>query len=314
MVDGTLPNLLIAGVPRAGTTSLFAYLTQHPDIAGSVMKEPRYFSPLAREDGKLAPLSAYTKTIINRCAEPYALEATPTYCYGGERMRRAIAEVLPGVRVLIILRDPVDRLVSAYRFERHHNHLGSVRSFDEYVEEIEGAPPWTGPIEHRHRTPRQAFTIGCYDTYLPAWLEEFGDRVRVLFFEDLIRDPAAEVADICRWLQLDPEPAASFNYTARNRAMAARSRMLARLAHIMRRYLKGLLPRGSELRRRVRRLYRRLNSRPPTERINPEIRARLGDLYRPSTRAVAVLLRDRGYALPMWVSLGLGAWPVDQYP
>jgi hypothetical protein len=56
--SGTLPNLLLAGVPKAGTTSLFRYLEQHPDICSSSDKEIGYFNPL-RHGGTLGPLDTF---------------------------------------------------------------------------------------------------------------------------------------------------------------------------------------------------------------------------------------------------------------
>ena len=77
-----LPNLVIAGVSRAGTTSLFRYLAQHPDVGTSDVKELRYFSAV-RHGQPLEPLDMYAAH-FKACTQAFAVEATPGYFYGGE--------------------------------------------------------------------------------------------------------------------------------------------------------------------------------------------------------------------------------------
>src|SRR4051794_6897093 len=77
-----LANLVVIGVNKAGTTSLFDYLGRHPDIGLSDVKELRYFSPL-RYGESLEPLASYAEHFDHCLQERYAVEATPSYFYGG---------------------------------------------------------------------------------------------------------------------------------------------------------------------------------------------------------------------------------------
>ncbi len=90
-MGGALPNLLIAGVPKGGTSSLFRYLAQHPDICPASVKEIAFFNPLRREGGTLPSLDTYRKHFAHCEGEEYAMEATPSYCYGAKRMIEAIS-------------------------------------------------------------------------------------------------------------------------------------------------------------------------------------------------------------------------------
>lgn len=298
--EDRLPNLLIAGVPKAATTSLFDYLAQHPAICPSRAKEPRYFSELAKPEGLLEPLEEYRR-FFDWKWERYGVEATPTYCLGGERMMGVIERVLDHPRAIIILRDPTDRFVSAYFFQKARGPQFEIHSLEEFVSAVEPDVPWRA-IEHRHRTPTQAFQIGCYGDFLPLWLDEFGDRLRLLYFDDLIRDPAGVVADLCRWLDIDDEVAATFDYSARNTATKARSRLLARTVFRAKRYLARFLPRGSNLRAQLRAIYRRLNSQPLDRKtVDPATRHRLVEMYREPNRRTASMLSARGYELPPWL-------------
>src|SRR4028119_1824807 len=95
MADQRLPNLIIAGVAKAGTTSLFNYLAQHPEVFPSDVKETRYFDAL-RFGEQLDPLERYAEYFRRRTSERYAVEATPSYFQGGSRTAGAIRPALPG--------------------------------------------------------------------------------------------------------------------------------------------------------------------------------------------------------------------------
>ena len=88
-----LPNLVIAGVGKAGTTSLFWYLSQHPDICASHEKEIRYFAALTEGGSELPPLESYAAHFRHCRGERYALEASPQYFHGGARVVAAVREL-----------------------------------------------------------------------------------------------------------------------------------------------------------------------------------------------------------------------------
>src|SRR3712207_6768036 len=120
MSTGRVANLVIAGVPKAGTGSLFTYLAQHPDICGSNVKETGYFNHYdpRRHTGPPPSIETYARHFAHCSGERYVLEATPTYSYGGRPVLTAIRTVLGEPRIVIALRDPTERLWSAYTFQR----------------------------------------------------------------------------------------------------------------------------------------------------------------------------------------------------
>src|SRR3954466_15902853 len=103
-----LANLVVIGVNKAGTTSLFDYLGRHPDIGLSDLKELRYFTPL-RYGEPLGPLDSYAQHFDHCVEERYAVEATPGYFYGGRPLARAMHETCGSVRTVLSLREPADR-------------------------------------------------------------------------------------------------------------------------------------------------------------------------------------------------------------
>src|SRR3954466_13605025 len=87
---GRLPNALIIGVSKAGTTSLFDYLTQHPEVAGSKPKETLFFSDLVYSDFTLPPIRNYRRFFRHTGAARIVMEASPNYWYGGRRLLSAL--------------------------------------------------------------------------------------------------------------------------------------------------------------------------------------------------------------------------------
>lgn len=296
-----LPNLLIAGVPRGGTSSLFAYLGQHPDVCAATTKEVRFFTPLMDPAGALPSMESYGRYFAHCEGQRYALEATPSYCYGGSRVLSAIDETLPDPRIIITLRDPVERLISAYRFQRARDNIPTIRSFEEYVAACQEEHERAGDaISGGHL---KGLSIGFYAAFVPHWFEHFDGRVRFVFSEHLYSDPHAVVTSLCHWLEIDSLTAGSFDYAVRNPTVNPRSSSLARMVFAAKRKLDEVLPRGTPLRKSLRRTYVRVNSGRPEEQIDPRTRLRVSDVYRDSNRLVADALRERGYGVfPAWLS------------
>jgi hypothetical protein len=297
---GRLPNLLVVGVPKAGTGSLFAYLTQHPEICGSDEKEVGYFNAQRRQ-GPPPPLDAYRQHFAH-CGPQggrYAMEATPTYSYGGQPVIDAIRNTLPGVKIVLSLRDPVARLWSAYTFQRELGNIPELRSFGAYVAACEQRSRDGSdlvPRDHRH-----GLYIGYYADYLPLWLDAFGDDLRVVFAEDLAADPAAVVNGLFRWLDL-AEPTGGVDLAMRNKTHHPRSTRAARLAYSVKRSADrlGLLP--SSVRGPLRNLYLRANEGHAPAEMTAGERRHVTELYRDSTKETARVLAAHGYTrLPGWL-------------
>jgi hypothetical protein len=299
-----LPNLLIVGVPKAGTGSLFSYLAQHPEICASAQKEIGFFAPLGEDDGELRSPTEYA-AYFRQCAEqPYAMEATPSYCYGGGKVIAGIKETLDRPRIVVILRDPVARLWSAYTFQRSMMHLPGIESFDGYVEACEDQRRQS--LRQNRSIPASGYlkglAIGFYAEYLDDWLESFSDDVRVVFFDDLASRPQHLLADLCRWLRIDESVASAFDYTPSNPTIHPRSLATAKAVYAAKRRFGRALERAPKLRSTLRGTYLRLNRGEIAERLRPATRAHLFETYRESNRAVAGQLRKRGYDVPAWLA------------
>lgn len=303
MGTGRLPNLLVAGVPKAGTGSLFAYLTQHHDICGADEKEVGYFNYYnpRRHSGEPPPVESYAAHFGHCGNQRYAVEATPTYSYGGRPVIDAVQRVLGRPKIVMSLRDPVDRLWSAYTFQRTLGNITGLQSFDSYLRACESRPRDGSdlvPRDHLH-----GLYIGFYEQYIGLWLDAFGDDIKVVFAEELSRDPVRVVTDLFRWLDVDAD-ATFLDLAPRNTTKHARSPRVAKLVYSVKRASDNLGRLPSGVRRPLRRVYERVNAAELPESLDADMRKHVDDIYRASNEATAKALTAHGYRdLPAWLQV-----------
>lgn len=303
-IQARIANLVIAGVGKSGTSSLFAYLAAHPDIAGSTIKETHYFSPVVsgRAPG---PLSEYASFWPDADGATYRLEATPLYCLGGGAVIDALESTLPAeFRVVIALRDPLTRLFSNYTYMRSKGQAAAYGSFEEYVDACLAHDDGSTEVLELTGRSWSGWRRSYYGYYLPIWLERLGDRLRVVYFEDLARDPAVVVESLFRWLGVDETVAGSIDFRIHNATAVPRLDALRVLASSVNRLGAPLWKTRPRWKRSLVRTYARLNGTPePPPYLDEEREVRLRARLEPSNRILAVALRDAGYDhLPSWLT------------
>ena len=303
MNGGRLANLLIVGVPKAGTSSLFTYLAQHRDICGSDKKEIghfNFFNPRRHGLDRRPPIEAYAAHFAHCSGQRYALEATPSYCYKGQAVIDAIRELLPNPKIVLTLRNPTDRLWSDYTFQRSLGNIPNIRSFDEYLSACEQRRmDWTDSALTSHL---QGLLIGFYADYVPAWLHAFGTDVKVVFSEELAQEPALVLESLFEWLEIDTE-ISGLDLDAKNVTAHARSTRVASIVYALKR--RGdrarILP--PRVREQLRRAYLKVNIGSLPERLDPEMRHRVNAIYGSSNEDTARALVAHGYRrLPTWLA------------
>ena len=207
--DSRLPNLFMVGAAKSGTLSMWHYLTQHPEIYRSPMKEPHYFSlpffkwPLTGPGDErfnqtlpqrdLAVYKAYYKEADGY---RYILDASPSYLYYQQSAER-IREACPDAKILIMLRNPVDRAFSAYTFRR--SQQWEKLSFKEALAmEDERIQSNYHYIWHYKRG-------SLYYEAVKHYLEVFGrENVKVVLLDDVKKDLQQTMNGIFEFLQLQP--------------------------------------------------------------------------------------------------------------
>ncbi len=251
-------DVVIAGVNKAGTTSLFVSLATHPEIVPSAVKETRFFLP-ARYGQPVEPKAVYDEYFAGADGARARLEATPSYFYGGGALAAVIDRTLPGARLIVVLREPVARAISFFQYQKTRLRIPPELTIEEYLAHADSLTDldFLDPGNERY------FAVGGgrYADFLPAWLETFGpDRLRVLTFEELTAEPARVLHETVTWLGLDPVLLPDDLLAAENRTMGFKSRRFQRLALSANDRFERLLRRHPRMKRRVPRAV------PPAER------------------------------------------------
>ena len=197
-------DFVVIGAQKAGTTSLWRYLEDNPRIAMPPGKEATFFTEPQWQTGRAAYLRALFKDAPRKAKRG---TVTPVYMLGTPDVPVAtvaerIAESAPDVRLIALLRDPVDRALSAHRMAIDQGE--EVRPFDEAV-----AAQLDSEALARARLgcrPRDSYVVaGEYGRMLSAYLEHFRrDQLHVELTDDLERDPVAVVARVCEFIGVEP--------------------------------------------------------------------------------------------------------------
>lgn len=201
----TLPNFVLIGVPKAGTTSLQQYLSQHPQVF--VAHEPRFLhyagqaadsEPADLRVFRITTLEAY-EAIFAQYARRKALgDCSPSYLMYPEPSIAGIRQLVPGAKFIAIYRQPADRGYSDYVMQVGMGQEPCRQYADAIRAEQAGVLRDNGQW-------RRYFRNGFYAEPTRKFLDAF-PRGRFLFllYDDLVRDPAGLVRSIFQFLEVDP--------------------------------------------------------------------------------------------------------------
>ena len=216
------PNVFVVGAPKAGTTSLWRYLDAHPDIFMSPTKEPNFFLDPAPSARRLTE-EEYLRLFSTAGDLPWAGEASGHY-FAHPEVPGRIKSVIPEARILICLRDPVERAYSSYWHDVNYGapKLPFAEVVDEQLSEGSGLPVGADP-RHKH------VHVSFYSQHVRRYLDVFGAAVRVGFLEDLRADPVGETSAIFTFLGVDTDFAQTISFAPDNVFAVPRNRLTATL-------------------------------------------------------------------------------------
>jgi len=297
-----LPNFLIIGSGRSGTTSLYEYMRRHPDVFMSDVKEPSYFAYMEGAGlptkgrhaewvrrNAVTTRQAYEDLFANAGTATAIGEASPIYLIhpaAPDRIRAA----LPDVRLIAILRHPVDRAHAAW--------FGLLRDGDEDSATIEEALTMEDSRLREGWTPSAGLVHnGLYFQMLSRYYDRFAQgRIRVYLYEDLVRDPQGLLREIFEFLDVDPGfiPDLSQRFASTGVVRNPLLRVLWRNSRTPRRLARAFLPRA--WRDGAYAWVTRDLVKPP---LAPATRAMLMERFRPDIIALQTLI---GRDLSVWLN------------
>jgi hypothetical protein len=274
-----LPEFLIIGAMKAGTTTLCSDLQQSPGIFLPSVKEPH---ELCRPD-VLDPAGRDRYAGFFRGARPGQRcgEGSTGYTklpWNPEVPDRALELLGPGLRLIYIVRDPVARL------ESHYRHLVRAGTIDHDIDEAVRRVP-------------QLVHVSRYGMQLAPWIERFGrDQVHVVCFEEYVTDRRGTIDSLCRFLAVPPPAAGTGLRTVLNAGDSLRfpSRATRTVLSPIRRsglYRRAIHPRlPAPVRAGMRRLLLRKSASPPAAALAPETVAALWREFEEDRRRLTALL------------------------
>ncbi|NEO31535.1 MAG: sulfotransferase [Symploca sp. SIO3C6] len=193
-----LPTFLIIGVQKAGTTSIYNYLKQHPQVYMSPVKETNF---LERDWENLAPevinkngidtLEKYSQLFAGVKDEVAIGEASPNYLFHYESASARILRYLPDAKLIAILRNPIERAYSDYLMHiRDAIGAGKSRTLSEQIKSRSNA----------------SFTLrkGLYYEQLKYFFDAFGkEQVKVYLYDDFSKKPLDTIQDLYKFIGVD---------------------------------------------------------------------------------------------------------------
>jgi hypothetical protein len=296
------PNLIIAGVNKAATTSLFMYLSAHPQICSSRIKETQYFLPLRYGINELSPIDDYWQQFSHCIGADYILESTAGYFYGGEKLARAIQDILGRVKIVLIFRDPITRMFSFFKFQKSMLEIDKSITFSKYIEMCESMSP-----EERNKRANNVYwgiDGGFYSKYLPGWYSVFGeDNLKIFFFENFIADPLSQLTTLCKWLDLEHEDyIKNLETSIENKTQNYRNRFIQNIALKINWRGESFWRSHPRLKKSLRGIYYAINAAENEDILTNEHRTHLDAIFQPYNLELARELDQKGYTnLPGWL-------------
>jgi len=206
--NGVLPNFLIIGAQKAGTTSLFNYLLKHPDIVDPLQKEINFFDKYYKKGLKWYKCWFPKKRkMINKIVG----ESCPDYFFNPKVPER-VANCLPQIKLIVLLRNPVHRTISHYFHNKKWHFNSEQLSLEERVnKEIEMIKSNQSYENQEKSTLYSYLHRSIYVTQLERWFKYF-DRKKILIInsEYFYKNPTETYKTVLEFLNVKPYTLSEF--------------------------------------------------------------------------------------------------------
>ena len=254
-------NLFLLAAPRSGSTQLAAWLSTHSDISCTFVKEPNYFSSHEFSDeyvrkshlndidpkkitdvkshlGKSYQFAIFRKpeqyqVLTDALTSRYRMDASTTYLHCPEAIDR-ILDYNPDAKFIVLLRDPLARLISHYRLA-----IRTGRENRSLAECLKAEDKGLERLEARFLIRQSLYyeAISRVVNTVPK------DRLKIVLFEEVISDPIEALASIGEFLQIDPS-GFELSVQEKNEGVAPRFPAINRFIAVtgIKTYLRSILP------------------------------------------------------------------------
>ena len=291
--------LIISGVHKAGTTSLFNYLANHPEINASKKKEIHFFTPL-RFSKPIDAIEKYHAYFDDDKQTVFNMEASPSYLYGGRPIINEIQEHLgANVKTILILRNPTDRFISFYNHGKYTLDLPKNLTLAKFIKQSLTAVG--KPLEDTKIS--RGIREGFYVDHLPDWINSFGKATKIIFFEDFKLNPKKTVEIICNWLAISNECYSEFDFSIENETANFQNKAIHQFSIAINKVFEQQFIKFPGIKRALRKWYKTLNTNKLKKDVSNENRALLDSIYSQKNSELREYLINNNLVdrLPNWL-------------
>lgn len=284
-----ISNLIIGGVYKGGTTSLYTYLSMHPEVCVSNKKETEYFHK------KYPIYEDYMKFFEHCNGEKIFVEASPGYLFDDESILERIKSTIPNNKIIFILRNPIDRFLSDIRHLIKTMNIDSNSTpYDYYLECIKDLSKDVFP---------NSLGQGLYINFLKKWYSVYPDNdIKILFFDDLSQDSNSVLFDICEWLKLDDSCYRNLKLGVENKSIGFKNESLQKWAYSIFNRYEGFFRKNYKIKVFLRNIYLLLNKKDLDLDTTDELIKELSQFYQRPNQELKSFLVNHGYKnLPNWL-------------
>lgn len=280
---------IVAGAEKAGTTSLHTYLSAHPQVCPSIKKETDYFR---QSDCQVLSYIEHFRDLTEVMC--LYLESSPGYLAEAKTVAPRINLVVPEAKLIFILRDPIDRLYSSYRFYISRLNLPKEMSFETFVGHCFDYEKDASHSERCAIKPwfLQSLNRGCYGHSLSYFLRtEKPNPCLVINYDKFNEDLAGVIREVAHYLEIDPDFFNEYRFTQENVTFFGRRERFHKLAlHVNARY-ESFFRKNPQLKARARDIYKYFNAASLDKlEVSLDMQMRLTKYYSSDTKLLLELV------------------------
>lgn len=266
------PNLLLVGFQKCGSSYLFDLLTQHPQIIGTIPKETFFLTDegyenynfLKNASNKDAPWTSFFPK--NKQNVSYYLEASVCNFYQQKALE--YAKYNSETKILFILRNPIDRFISNYKY--YSGNIPKLKkniSIEEYYDKVSRG-------EYSKDSLKYAIEHGKYHKYIKKWEEAIGrDKLLIISFKNIITKPNIELKKIYDFLDLEYPTSMKLKMNKVNVSREVRFRSL----HIA---LQAIFGKKFPFKKNIKKIYYQLFTSKKELIVSEKLKAKLNEEYK----------------------------------
>ena len=291
-------NIIIAGVHKAGTTSLYTYLSLHPEICASAVKEAHFFSDESFPK-RYDSYEAYFKSKNKK--HKFCLEASPEYLFGTTKTINQIKKVTDTPKIIFIFRKPSDKILSSFNHRKKRVLFPSDYTFENFVSDHLNVK--TLDEINEEDLYSKEFYESSYIDFLPEWYDSFDkENIMILFFDDLKNNTNETVQKILKWVNLEDSEFENKTFNVENKSVEFKNRSIQKIIVKLLQVAEPFFRRNYRIKNFLRNIYYSINVKKSNNMINSATLKKINGLYENKNNRLKEYLKQKGYTkFPQWL-------------